>query len=368
MRLFAAIFIFSLCLVLGLFLWQMNKSNPAFVYEHVKKQADNGQAALIIQRNGEVIVEVNPDEPLPLASTVKFLVAIAYAQAAANGRIDVEESVPLSKLQHFYIPKTDGGAHKAWLDSLSGATAVPLKEVANGMMLYSSNANTDYLIHIIGLDEINKTIRELGFKHHEELYPLVSALYIPVQLKNERGFEKKQLAAALKKMEMKEYRSRAIQTHKNWLEKPPKMEDVKQIQQYLSADVQKVWSDRLPRATAAEYASLMAKLNSKTHFPPEVHNFLDPITEQLMQNPQNQSWLQHAGQKGGSTMFVLTNAMYATDKQQNQTEIILLTNELSILEQIKLSRNLNAFQLQILSEPEFLEEVRKAFENRPPSY
>lgn len=366
MRYFVGILIFLLCFALGIFIWQMNKSNPAFVYEHVKKQADNGQTALIIQRNGEVVVEVNPDEPLPLASTVKFIVALAYAQAAANGRIDVEETVPLSKLQHFYIPKTDGGAHQAWLESLNGATDIPLKEVANGMMLYSSNANTDYLIHIIGLDEINKIIRELGFKQHEELYPLVSALYIPVQLINERGLEKKQLAAALKKMEMNEYRSRAIQTHKNWLEIPPKKEDIKQIQQYLSADVQKVWSDRLPRATAAEYLSLMAKLNSKTHFSPEVHAYLDPITEQLMQNPQNQSWLQHAGQKGGSTMFVLTKAMYATDKQQNQTEIILLINNLSVLEQLKLSRNLNAFQLKVLSEPQFLEEVRKTFENRPP--
>lgn len=367
MRFIAVIFILTLCLAAGLFIWQMNKTNPAFIYEHIKKQGENGHAALMIQRNGKTVVEVNPDQPLPLASTVKFIIAIAYAQAAAGGRLDAEESVPVAKLQHFYIPKTDGGAHQAWLDTLDGANAVSLKDVANGMMLYSSNANTDYLIHKIGLYEINKTIRDLGFEHHEELYPLVSALYIPVQLRDERGLEKKQLAAALEKMDIDEYRDRAMQIHTDWLTNPPSQEDIKRIQQYLTADVQKVWSDRLPGATAAEYATLMAKLNSKTHFSQEVHTHLDPITEQLMQNPQNQSWLQHAGKKGGSTMFVLTAAMYATDKQENRTEIVLLTNELSILEQIKLSRNLNTFQLQVLRDPGFLEEIQEAFENRPPS-
>ena len=134
------------------------------------------------------------------------------------------------------------------------------------------------------------------------------------------------------------------------------------MQQALTVEVQKVWSDRLPRASAADYAELMSILNSKTHFSPAVHAYLDPITEQLMQNPQNQSWLEHAGQKGGSTMFVLTNAMYATDKQQAATEIVLLLNDLSLFEQLKLSRSLNEFQLKVLTEPDFLEEVRQTLE------
>ncbi|KGR82164.1 serine hydrolase [Lysinibacillus odysseyi] len=367
MKYVAAIFIFLLCTAVGLFIWQINKSNPALIYEHVKKQEESGQAALVIKRNGEVIVEVNPTKTLPLASTVKFIVAIAYAEAVADGLLDAGESVPIAKLQNFYIPKTDGGAHQAWLDSLGKVNSIPLKEVANGMMLYSSNANTDYLIYKIGLENINNLIKKLGLSQHEELYPLVSALYIPVQLIQERGIEKKQLAAALEKMDMEEYRKRAMDIHTNWLTQSPSKEDIKHIQQYLTADVQKVWSDRLPRATAAEYASLMAKLNSKDYFPPKVHANLDPITEQLMQNPQNQSWLRHAGQKGGSTKFVLTKAMYATDKQENQTEIVLLLNELSFFEQIILSRNLNAFQLKVLSDPAFIKKMKKTIENRPPS-
>lgn len=40
--------------------------------------------------------------------------------------------------------------------------------------------------------------------------------------------------------------------------------------------------------------------------------------EQLMQNPKNQKWLLHGGQKGGSTAFVLTLAAYTTDKEGNR--------------------------------------------------
>ena len=362
MKLFIGLSILVICLVIALVIWRMSSGSPASIHHHVKKHMDSGQVALVIQRNNEMLVEVNPHEPLPLASTVKFMVAIAYAQAAADGRIDASSPVLIKEIEPFYIPKTDGGAHKAWLGSLEGAKTVPLSEVANGMMLYSSNANTDYLIHRLGLFEINKTIRQLGLQHQEELYPLASSLYIPVQLMDEHGYDKKEVAAAMEQMDIEEYRMRAMQIHADWLDTPPDAEDIKRMQQALTVEVQKVWSDRLPRASAADYAELMSILNSKNHFSPAVHAYLDPITEQLMQNPQNQSWLEHAGQKGGSTMFVLTNAMYATDKQHTPTEIVLLLNDLSLFEQMKLSRSLNEFQLKVLTEPDFLEEVRQTLE------
>ncbi len=362
MKLFIGFSILVICLVIALVIWRMSSGSPASIHHHVKKHMDSGQVALVIQRNNEMLVEVNPHEPLPLASTVKFMVAIAYAQAAADGRIDATSPVLIKEIEPFYIPKTDGGAHKAWLGSLEGTKTVPLSEVANGMMLYSSNANTDYLIHRLGLFEINKTIRQLGLQHQEELYPLVGSLYIPVQLMDEHGYDKKEVAAAMEQMDIEEYRMRAMQIHADWLDTPPDAEDIKRMQQALTVEVQKVWSDRLPRASAADYAELMSILNSKNHFSPAVHAYLDPITEQLMQNPQNKSWLEHAGQKGGSTMFVLTNAMYATDKQHTPTEIVLLLNDLSLFEQMKLSRSLNEFQLKVLTEPDFLEEVRQTLE------
>lgn len=80
-----------------------------------------------------------------------------------------------------------------------------------------------------------------------------------------------------------------------------------------------------------------------------------------MGKPENSDWLQHAGQKGGSTAFVITIAMYATDKEGNQTELAFFANELSLIEQTKLSRVLNEFQLRFLRDSEFRELIRSEF-------
>ena len=43
------------------------------------------------------------------------------------------------------------------------------------MIIYSSNANTDYLIDLLGVNNINQRINALGLKQHEEVYPIVGA-------------------------------------------------------------------------------------------------------------------------------------------------------------------------------------------------
>ncbi|RWR08963.1 hypothetical protein [Siminovitchia fortis] len=62
---------------------------------------------------------------------------------------------------------------------------------------------------------------------------------------------------------------------------------------------------------------------------------------------------------GGSTAFVLTNAMYAEDKKGNRTEFAFFANDLGMIEQMQLTRKLNSFQLKILTDPSFRSKVKK---------
>lgn len=98
--------------------------------------------------------------------------------------------------------------------------SVPLCEIANGMIAYSSNANTEYLIEVLGLQNINDVPKSLGILHHEPVYPIVSALYIPAQLMNEKNLSKKEVLEVMKNMDMDEYRNRAIEIHNRWLGQP----------------------------------------------------------------------------------------------------------------------------------------------------
>lgn len=158
---------------------EMRKDQPEYIVQFLKERVSGKSAALSIHYNGEKWVAVNEDLPLPLASTVKIIIAIEYAKQAAGGQINPEQLISIKDLAKFYIPKTDGGAHQAWLNQLEGKSSVPLHEVARGMILYSSNANTEYLIERLGLDQINQTVTSLALSQHEMLYPFVSAMVLP---------------------------------------------------------------------------------------------------------------------------------------------------------------------------------------------
>ncbi|MBP2239526.1 D-alanyl-D-alanine carboxypeptidase [Cytobacillus eiseniae] len=340
---------------------EVTETNPDYIIELMKEKAKNNTISLSINHNNENWVQVNENIPLPLASTVKIIIAIEYAKQAADGRVNPNSNVSLKDLESYFVPKTDGGAHKAWLAQLKReqyTDKVPLKEVANGMIAFSSNANTDYLIQVLGLDRINQVLPQLGIPNHEPIYPLVSSLFIPSRLMAEKNITKEEALTLLRDMDMEEYRNRAIHIHKNWHTEKPTANEKKRLIKEFDMEFQKVWSDRLTKATTKEYASLLSKLNRKEFFNMDVHEHLDPLMEQLMKNPNNREWLLHAGQKGGSTAFVFTLAMYATDKEGNQTEIAFFSNDLSIIEQAKLSQVMNAFQLEFLTNSDFREYVK----------
>ncbi|WP_371932076.1 serine hydrolase [Mesobacillus subterraneus] len=348
--------------VLSGFLYLKSKSSgdPESVINYVQEHRESENMAMVIRHNDEDWVSINKDLPLPLASTVKIMVVIEYARQAAQGKIDPQQNIDLKTLEKYYVPKTDGGAHEAWIDSLADdAEKVPLSEVANGMIAYSSNANTDFLLKVLGIENVNKLPDDLQLFSHEEMYPLVSALFIPMELMEDMGFTKEETLKELKSMSLEEYRKRAINIHQKWESSPPQAKDKERVLKVLDMEFQKVWSDRLPRASADDYAELMKLLNSKKYFSKEVHSFLDPVMEQLMKNPKNREWLEHAGQKGGSTAFVFTISMYATDKDGNRTEMAFLANDLSNLEFEKLAKNMNRFQLEFMTNSEFRDSVKE---------
>lgn len=350
----------SLCIIIGIGMYmfkrEIKKEAPEYILQFIKEHSESERVSFLINYNREKLGEVNPGNLLPLASTVKIIIAIEYARQAANGKIDPLQEVSLEDLDVFYIPKTDGGAHEAWIASLNKKEkmdTVYLSEVAKGMITHSSNANTEYLMSLLGIENINALLEDIAISNHEVLYPLVSAMFIPTQLMNEKNLTKQELLEVLKNMDIFEYRKRALDIHKQWLIQPPTDENKKQMLKNLSMDIQKVWSDRLPRSTTDDYVEIMKKLNNKTYFDADVYKYLDPVMEQLMEHPTNREWLIHAGQKGGSTVFVLTMAMYATDKERNQTEMAFFANDLTTIEQAKLSRNLNGFKLKFLQDADF---------------
>lgn len=330
--------------------WYLNPSADK-VLDFMAKYPE--RSAILLMRNDSALVSHRANEVIPLASTMKIIIAIEYAEQAAAGLLRPDEPVSLQALEVFHVPNTDGGAHTAWLKATAPKVkqdSVPLREVVKGMIQFSSNANTEWLMDKLGLERINARLDSLGLSQHTPLYYIVSALFVGKEAFP--GLKGKALADALRQMDLPTYRATTQAIHQKLLTDPA----YKTEPGDLNLAVQKAWTEKLPASTASEYVSIMQRMNRKT-FSPTAQSLLDEVMESLMQNPKNAERLQHAGQKGGSTMFLLTKALYATDKQGHTTEIAYFLHGLSPLDMLRLQSSMNDFELNILSQPAFRQKI-----------
>jgi len=348
----------SIILLLGIGGYAVLRDNPEYVMNHLKNNPQT--TSLYVAQNGEEIISYQSDVVRPLASTVKIIIATEYAMQIEQGRLNKEDLVSLDELSRHYFAGTDGGMREAWLEGMTSEGKIKNKEVtlhdvAKGMIVYSSNANTDYIIDLLGVDAINERAKALGLTQHEEVYPIVAALLIPSHIKTD-GMDDKQLVQALRELPMETYRSLAEELSDELKEGTLHFGDAAAD---LSVDVQKVWSDRLIGATANDYGKLMATI-SNDQLPPTATEVLRDLLEWPMEfNEGNQDRFTHLGMKGGSTAFILTQALYAETLEGNKTEIVLLTDDLSSWQMGLIMRNFDSFVSALISNEDFRHNVQQ---------
>ena len=326
------------------------KPNKEFVLDFIKNNPD--KSSIKIVKNNTVYTEYNTHRLMPLASTVKIIIAIEYATQATKGTIDPEELINLSDLEKFNIVNTDGGAHLKWLKSINSKIVghkISIREIAKGMITHSSNANTEWLSAKLGLKNINNRIQSLGVKKHSEIYFLASSLFVGKEkasnLKGE-AIEKK-----LRSLSAIEYIEATNQIHEKLLADSNYKSEIGNL-------TEKVWSDNLPASTTNEYVGLMQKINSRTYFDAKTQKYMDEVMEVYMTNPSNRKNFEHLGGKGGSTAWILTKALYATDKKGNTTELAFFFNDLDPDTNKKLRQTMNDFELNVLVNQKFIEKIQ----------
>lgn len=82
----------------------------------------------------------------------------------------------MDSLNRFYLLQFDVG-HEEFLKvaGQGGRNEFTLHEVVLGMIEYSSNCNTEYLQHVLGMEQIEKLLKYVGLHQEDNLY-LVSYL------------------------------------------------------------------------------------------------------------------------------------------------------------------------------------------------
>jgi D-alanyl-D-alanine carboxypeptidase len=304
-------------------------------------RANPTRSAITLVRNDSTLVSLRGDQKMPLASTVKIIIALEFARQAASGKINPQELVPVRDLDLYYLPDTDGGAHPQWKADMAARNLpvnnrVPLLEVAKGMIRFSSNANTEYLLDRLGPDAVNASLTTLGLPRHDPVLPLVASLLLYSTA------DKTTTMQTLRAMSVAQYEQACQAAHGRL--RADTTGALKRAFIFPDMDLQKLWSDRLTASTTNEYASVLRKISSRTYYPAAVQTLLDQIMEwPLVANPANKTVYQHLGSKGGSTAFVLTLTAYATTLDGNRTVVTFFFNNLTTDEFNTLRNNLNTF-------------------------
>lgn len=333
--------------------YYLSKEDPDYVLKYIKEHKEDETCSLLIKRNGEVLTSINENKKLPLASMAKIVIAVEFAKQVSEGKISRDEQISLHELEKYYVKDTDGGAHPNWLEDAKARELVKngqiaLEEVAKGMIHYSSNANTTYLLEKLGIERVNESIKELELTSHDKFTSYTAALYMRGYVEKELHMPENQSLKTLRDMSKDEYNKHVLQIQE-WM-KDEKEWKKRDIPLKVDMEFQRIWSDRLVGANAKDYMSIMEKINSRNYFPKSMQEEIENIFKGTVKN----SKFEYAGQKGGSTAFVLTKSLYTTDKKGNKVEAVIMFN--GIEDQIayqKLRNNVDYFIRDIITSEEF---------------
>ncbi|HLR79249.1 MAG TPA: serine hydrolase, partial [Bacillota bacterium] len=358
-----------LLIALGIyaFVRWMKKSDARYIQKIL--QREHATSSFVMKENGDVQVDLRSSEMMPLASTVKIVIAIEYAFQVYEGKIDNHEPIHLRDLETYYLPKLDGGAHEAWLHyakekKLVQKEMVTLREVARGMIAFSSNANTEFLMQRLGIEQIEERMKSIGIEAHSPLFYLGSATFIPYELHRQQESDrtmkeaKKKMLETMKQMSDEEWRLLSSVIHEK-LTADPHYKQRANVLDWWDYDYDQLYSKKFTKSTAATYADIMEQINNR-QFPQKAQEELEYVLGMLMERPENQKWLKRAGQKGGSTFFIVTDALFAEDQRGNTFEMAIFFNDLKWYQTHKIMSSLNEFELKCLSDPSFRKHVYEA--------
>ncbi|WP_025025860.1 serine hydrolase [Caldalkalibacillus mannanilyticus] len=339
---------------------QARSKTPEDILKFMKKSPE--KSSLYLVKNGETMIDYQSDQMMPLASTVKIILAIEYAVQVARGNLDPTEKIALAELEKYYIKNTDGQAHPKWLKQMEAEgrildQQVTLEDVAKGMISHSSNANTEYLFQILGIEQINLTLRRLGIVNHSYIFPMTSANILPTMLKEEQSLSYREVKKKLEAMPHEEFIERAMNIHRLLSEDHDHSVKEKYYdKKSFSEKLQLIRSNRLPASTTKEYAKLMGNIIHSNMLTEKERKIMRTILE-FSPNPN----YEYLGWKGGSTIFVLTVALYARTKDGNNIELAWFINDPSRLDYLWLQYTWQPFLKKLITDPAFLVQAVEIF-------
>lgn len=330
----------------------MNKSKEDLLTFVMKNKRDI--SATMIE-NEDVVLDWNGDQKTPLASTVKLMVLFHFVKTVSSGDTKLDEKVALSDIERFYIDRTDGGAHTYWLEVNGFSEHATILDVAKGMMQFSSNACTDYLIDRLGLEKINDQMKQAGLIEHDELMPLTPMILWSAYVSDHEQGALKQMSGVSHE-QYKSLMNEIFNIMKNDPEHKKILEEKTMEKDLLSFHIQSLLTQKMTKSTTNQYAQFMKRLHDELLTTEEKSLFSQIVLGETLKTEKDQ----YIWYKSGATLFVFTAALYRkTDT--SSISISLFINDPKANNSHWIEEVFNEFMLTAAGDQNFRQRLIQAF-------
>lgn len=330
------------------------------VVRHLLKNPET--SALLVVKNGKVIIEQNADQPLPLASISKIVLVMVYAEEANKGTINPEERVDLKELERFYL---DDGNYQTW--KMTGLKEgwiekeqVAFKYIAQGAIRFSVSTNADFLMERLGLATINGWLDQQKLTTHEPIFPFNASGAV---CHNIHQLPRRDFLARMDTLSTEAYVEEVLSVQRRLALAEEELLPANIRQQKIDdRTFLKIWSDRFTKAAARDYAKLLQTLSDKENSNEKYQQHISFLFEDwaFAENPGLDQQLRHIGYKGGSTGFLLNSTLYLEDQAGHQVQVVLFMDKLSAKRHKMLSKIFSNFVFELAISDGFAYAVERA--------
>ncbi|MDX2023768.1 MAG: serine hydrolase [Deltaproteobacteria bacterium] len=284
------------------------------------------------------IVQQNAGEKFPLAAVARIPLLLAYADAVVQGRAKVDEPVSLDAWERHHLNGTDGGAHATALRALGlhvdaeGFSVAPkrdvlLDDVVAAMIQHNDNSAADFVLARLGAVAAAQALLDAGLTNHDPILPTAGFYLAAADADTEAGAKRvlaqgpqalwQTVQAAADRFAKTEAGTPA---QRQWLDKHPTP----------GTGVQALWADQaLTQGVASQYATLMAKIATGHYGSAAVLPIVQRHLAWAMKLEGNEKLFKTFGSKGGTSVSIMTEAMFAVPNQGDyagKTRVVVFLN------------------------------------------
>lgn len=264
--------------------------------------------------NDNVFQKHNTEKQFYLASTKKIILLIELSNQIDEKLINEDLNVSTKELDKLYLKGLDGGAHENWKKSLIESNinikdSISLNNVVNGMIEFSSNACTDYILNLLTIEKVNKCTLQFGVnKPNDFLYFSSLILTDSTKLKDNNYSELKiENEKIYNKLILNKFNTENIQ---------------------LSLRFQEILLKRTEKASTSDYYNILSQIYTNEH----KYKFVKDHLNWILKKKDNKKYFTYYGGKGGSLLGVYTYSCFAINKENEKININFFINEMDYLD------------------------------------